>query len=202
MAAEAWSQIKQSTIKNCWKHTGILVKSISPSTELPIDPSLLQAEKRSAANAFVDTAVASLDEALARLAVTHIGEKEILTTEEWLDMEAEEITEGVWMDADIVEQVEFNKCEAKGEHIPELDDYDRQADMDSDRKTISHADALTALKTLDNFLLENPMAQSDQHLSINRQLKAQLHWEVTNGLSQSQLHSLFEPSNSNRLSLD
>ena len=91
MATEAWSQISCDTIKNCWKHTGILGDQVAT-------PKLQGAEPMD----MVETAVVELDDTLKKLTVSHIGPRDLMTANEWLDLPEEEVTKGAWSDTDII----------------------------------------------------------------------------------------------------
>lgn len=186
MAVEAWSQITRTTIRNCWKHTGILGGAKTDKTDtIPIDPTLLTAEDQG------KTAVSELDKALKKLNLKHVAKGDAMTAVEWLDMPDENVTEGVWTDEDVIQQVEINKREANGEHIAELDVDSRESESKS--ALVSPEEALSALEKLNQYLKENPSHQSDRHQTFNRHLQANIRLEQTSEMSQSRLHSFFEP---------
>ena len=146
LAMEAWTYVSDKTIANCWRHAGILEQTpaLKPSEDPPADTNGLSTIQ----DAGVKEAVDGLNKALSDLAVQQVVLNDLPTADELLNIADENVTEAVWSDDDIIEQVQLNAREERGEHVQELDD-------DEPVPIISASKALFMLSELDRFFQQN-----------------------------------------------
>lgn len=181
IANEAWTYVTSKTVANCWKHAGILepekgpseaVSGASPSTQLAVDSG-------------VQEAVNALQSTLTNLAGQHVATANLPTAEELLNIAGEMVTEEVWSDNDIIEQVQLNAREESGEHVIELDEDPEPAPV------MSVASALSALADLNRFFQDRVGDEYAQARALVPKLRRDLRRELDSSREQADIRRYF-----------
>ncbi|KAH8109843.1 hypothetical protein DFH11DRAFT_1515139 [Phellopilus nigrolimitatus] len=173
---EAWAHVSKSTVANCWKHADILS---CEDQNTPVDPALNN-------DSGITNAISELQGALDKLSVQHIAPKNVPTVEELLEVDGEITTEAEWTDTEILEQVDFNRREANGEHIPELDEPEPEPEL-----VMSRSEACQALAKLDRFFQSCPGDNFAQARALFPKIRNELRRDINESLEQADIRKFF-----------
>ncbi|KAH9983356.1 hypothetical protein BJV74DRAFT_714856, partial [Russula compacta] len=133
----------------------------------------------------VQSAVTELQDALAKLAVHAIAERDVADVEELISNEVERVTEQGWSDEDIVEQVRLDKIEAGGGKI-------EAAEEEDEKPLITLPNACHALTELGHLVEKREGKDFDQARALFKVLKKQFRCEIDASKAQSNLHMFFK----------
>lgn len=184
IAREAWTYVTSTTIANCWNHAGIL-EAQKPENKPSDSSNGVASGTQLAVDSGVQDAVKALEHALTELSVQHVALKNLPTAEELLNIPSESITEDLWTDEDILEQVKLNEREESGEHVIELDEDPEPA------PTMSVASAMTALAELNHFFQDRVGDDFAQARALVPKLRRELRKELNDSKEQADIRSYF-----------
>lgn len=140
MIEEAWNEVSQDTIKNCWRHAKILPGSGPDDIEVD--------------DATVDETIEELQAALKELSLSGVvRKKNLMTVEELLNVAKENITEAEWTEDDIVQEILAEKAKEEGKE-KEADEDDGDYEPLMTMREASHA--LAELERLCQVHVDEP----------------------------------------------
>ncbi|KAL5487738.1 hypothetical protein ACEPAI_5846 [Sanghuangporus weigelae] len=162
-------------VTNCWKHAGILDPYAINSMETPAD----QVDE-------VQAAVSQLESTLKEFVKEIVPLKHVVRVKDFLEVESEKITEAEWADGEILEQVELNRREANGEHIPELELPEPEPEP-----IISLHEACHVLTQLCTLLQTRMGTEAEEARMVLPKLRRSLRWEIQTSLAQTDIRGYF-----------
>ena len=172
LAEEAWSYVSETTVRNCWKHTGILPEDTTTTI--------------SSTTTTEDTAVQELQEALNQLSLSgSIASKNLPNVEELLHVDGEEVTEQEWSDHEIVDQAVSEEQVERGEECDESDGEDEVSPLPS------NAAAYQAVHDLLRVCEHHSEPEYQQARGVLLGLATQLRKERTESMRQSSITQYF-----------
>ncbi|EJC98603.1 uncharacterized protein FOMMEDRAFT_161421 [Fomitiporia mediterranea MF3/22] len=152
-------------------------------TAIPIDPMLQQYTTR------VTQAISELSAALEEVKLNGrtVLAMNIPTAEELLNILDKKITEAKWTDEEILEQVEYDKKESIGEHIPELEALEPEPEP-----LISYAEAVQLLSKLNTLFQSKIGAEFTEARALFPKLTRNLCKKINSSLEQTDIWLFFK----------
>lgn len=174
MIHEAWNEVSQDTIKNCWQHAQILPGS-TPDDMVADDNG-------------TDKTVDELQVALEELSLSGaVRRKNLLTVDELLHVPGENITEAEWTEEEIVQQVVLEKAAQEGGK-----DSKDDSEGDDDYEPLMTARAAChALSELEHLCQAQTEHEYSEALPSLHKLSGLLRTQIESKKSQSRISSFF-----------
>lgn len=175
LAMEAWGRVTQTTVANCWRHTGILDPYHKPTHGMASDPSITQAES-------------DLELVLAKLMLSeNVTAKNCVSAQEFMDVDGEGKTEDEWSFDDFIEQQQLDAREANGEHIEEMD-----VDPEPEVCEMTLLEACSAVTGLERLMHSRVGEVPDEARAFLSKLKRYIRREFNSALQQRSITSYFK----------
>lgn len=137
LAQEAWDNVTSRTVTNCWTH----VKLFEDGTELET-----QSIPEVAKDDGIQKATQGLQEAIKTLATMAIAPNQVMRAEEMLDSPDETVTEELFSDVEIVEEIRAERAQESREATGESDPESEVDEMDP--PVMSKQEGIRALRDL------------------------------------------------------
>ncbi|KAI5116181.1 hypothetical protein M0805_002680 [Coniferiporia weirii] len=200
LAIEAWSYVHSRTVANCWNHTKILGHTAQTGQPGPVTTTGTETHSSSDTSNSTTTmkdagfneAISGLQDALSAITGQNVASKNLPTVNELIDPEPERITEEIWTDEDIVEQIHLDSREEDGEHIQELDDAPHPAGSETQFvPPMSLPEACAALSRLHGLFQTCVGEDFEQARALLPRIRRALRKDINDSLEQADIRSFF-----------